>query len=287
MTPPTREHTSASLDWMPLTQLSTVSNEEAQAFYEDFSLAVGERDWLQPNLRHEQLKLLIRQLIDGRRGLRIADVGCGAGRMTDYLTRFGSVVGVDFSHAAVAAASRCAPGPTFLPGGLEALPAEPYDLITLFDVLEHIPREDRPHFIADLSRRLAPDGLLFCSMPHPAFTRRRRQLQDPALQIIDEEVELGDVVNEAASAGLQLLKFTAYDVFGGSPEYQALVFTPTRSPGGAPALTTRQLRLRRRLFGQRNVRRLRRVWLAARAARHGRLQTAYWFLTAQVPHVRS
>src|SRR5262249_10817931 len=163
--------------------------EEAQAFYEDFSLAVGERDWLQPNLRHEQLKLLIRQLADGRRGLRIGDVGCGAGTMTDYLTRFGSVVGIDFSRAAVDAASRCAPGPTFSPGGMEALPEGTYDLITLFDVLEHIPHEDRPQFIAELRSRLAPDGLLFCSMPHPAFTRRRRQLHDPALQIIDEEVE--------------------------------------------------------------------------------------------------
>jgi 2-polyprenyl-3-methyl-5-hydroxy-6-metoxy-1,4-benzoquinol methylase len=272
---------------VPLTQPSTVSSEEAQAFYEDFSLAVGERDWLQPNLRHEQLKLLIGQLLDGRRGLRIADVGCGAGTMTDYLTRFGSVVGIDFSRAAVDAASRCAAGPTFVPGGLEALPEGTYELITLFDVLEHIPRGDRPQFIAELRTRLAPGGLLFCSTPHPAFTRRRRQLSDPALQIIDEEVELGEVMAEAASAGLQLLNFSAYDVFAGSPEYQAMVFTPTLAPGGAPSLTSRRLRRRERLITQRNVRRLRRVWLAARAARHGRLRTAYWFLTASVPHVRS
>jgi SAM-dependent methyltransferase len=266
---------------------STLTAQDAQTFYEDFSLRVGERDWLQPNSRHEQLKLLIRQLLDGRRGLRIADVGCGAGTMTDYLTRYGSVVGVDFSRPAIAAASRCAPGPTFLAGGLEALPDRHYDLITLFDVLEHIPARDRPRFVANLADCLAPDGLLFCSTPHPASTRRRKVLADPTLQIIDEEVELSSVMNEATNAGLQLLNFATYDVFTGSPEYQAIVFTPKRTPGGVASLNTREFRLRQRLQARRETRRLRRVWFAARAARHGHLRTAYWFLTAPVPFVKS
>jgi 2-polyprenyl-3-methyl-5-hydroxy-6-metoxy-1,4-benzoquinol methylase len=219
--------------------------------------------------------------------LRIADVGCGAGTLTDYLTRYRSVVGVDFSRPAIATARRCAPGPAFLPGGLEALPDRRYDLITLFDVLEHIPVRDRPRFVADIAARLAPDGLLFCSTPHPASTRRRKLLEDPTLQIIDEEVELSRVMEEAATAGLQLLSFTTYDVFTGSPEYQAIVFTPNRAPAGVASLNTREFRLRQRLLARRDTRVLRRVWFAARAARHGHARTAYWFLTAPVPFVKS
>jgi hypothetical protein len=40
-----------------------VSDEDAQTFYEDFSLIAGERDWLHPDPRHERLKLLVRQLL--------------------------------------------------------------------------------------------------------------------------------------------------------------------------------------------------------------------------------
>jgi hypothetical protein len=160
-------------------------------------------------------------------------------------------------------------------------------LITLFDVLEHIPVRDRPRFVADIAARLAPDGLLFCSTPHPASTRRRKLLEDPTLQIIDEEVELSRVMEEAATAGLQLLSFTTYDVFTGSPEYQAMVFTPNRAPRGVASLNTREFRVRQRVLARRDTRLLRRVWFAARAARHGHVRTAYWFLTGPVPFVKS
>jgi hypothetical protein len=66
------------------------------------------------------------------------------------------------------------------------------------------------------------DGLLFCSTPYPAATAHRRAINDPTLQIIDEQVELSDIVVEARAAGLQLLRYEAFDVFAGSPEYQPL-----------------------------------------------------------------
>ena len=44
------------------------------------------------------------------------------------------------------------------------------------------------------------------------------------------------MVGEAASAGLQLLRYEAYDVFAGSPEYQLMVLTPRRAPGGPAVL---------------------------------------------------
>lgn len=261
--------------------------DEARDFYEDFSLAVGRRDWLQPNLRHEQLKLLVGALLAGRSGLRIADVGCGAGVMTDHLRRYGTVVGVDFSSAAIAAARRLAPDVTFLIGGLDELPEGRYDVLTLFDVLEHIPAPQRPAFIHGLSERLAPDGVLFISTPFPSATRYRRQAGDATLQVIDEEVELPALTAEAADAGLQLLRFEAFDVFVGSPEYQAMVFSRERAYGGAAALRPRALEQRRRLVERRRYRRVRRLRLAARALSRGDRTTAGWFLRGRPPAVRS
>ena len=218
--------------------------------------------------------------------MRIADVGCGGGVMTDYLTRFGTVVGVDFSTAAIAAAEERSSA-TFYPGGVEALPDTDYDLITLFDVLEHIPLDDRPRFIASLAERLKPTGLLFCSTPFPSATKRRKAINDPTLQIIDEEVELPAVMNEAAAAGLQLLSFTTYDVFSGSPEYQAFVFTCERAPGVGVSLSTPEFRWASKILTSPGVRLLRRLFYALRAGRNGRLKTSYWFLTAKSPPVSS
>jgi SAM-dependent methyltransferase len=267
--------------------MAEVTHEQSRAFYEDFSLAVGQRDWIVPNLRHEQLKLLVDAVLASRRKLRIADVGCGAGVMSDFLSRYGSVVGVDFSTAAIDAARRFTGRATFLPGGLEALPPGRYDFIALFDVLEHIPAHDRPGFIAEIRDRLADGGLVFFSTPFPSATHHKRAAGDPSLQIIDEEVELPAVVSEAAAAGLQLIRFEAYDVWGGSPEYQAMVFTPARSFGGPPGLRPRQLGRRANLVKRGSVHRARRLLFAARCLRRGRVGTMIWFLRGRFPDVRS
>ncbi len=265
----------------------SVSKDMARAYYEDFSLAVGLRDWLLPNLRHQQLKRFIDDLPARAAPGRILDVGCGAGLMTGHLTKYGSVTGIDFSSAAIGVARRLVPEADFQVRDAGDLPDGPFDLITLFDVLEHIPEADRPGALAGLAERLAPDGLLFMSTPHPDSTALRRARDDETLQVIDEEVRLEAVVAEAAAAGLQLLWYKAFDVFSGSPEYQAMVFTPGRTPGGPPRLRTPTIaRLSNRRV-RRVVHRSWRVRNAARVLRHGKVGTAWWFLTGTPPHVDS
>ena len=82
--------------------------DEAQAYYEHFSLVVGQRDWLRPNRRHARLRRLVDEQIEGS-GLRLLDVGCGAGVMTSHLTRYGEVTGTDFSSSAIELARRIVP----------------------------------------------------------------------------------------------------------------------------------------------------------------------------------
>lgn len=97
-----------------------------------------------------------------RGGRRILDVGCGDGRMFPMLSRFGAVEGLEPDEAART---------TILPEGtVHAAPfqrplpvAGPYDLITMFDVLEHL---DDPVAALQLCRELlAPDGLLVLTVP--------------------------------------------------------------------------------------------------------------------------
>ena len=96
----------------------------------------------------------------GTRG-RLLDVGCAYGFFLDSARARGwNVRGVDLSvHAVALARSRL--GPCVWPGTVDSLPAteEPFDAVTLLDVLEHL--ADPASVLHAIRRRLAPRGLLF------------------------------------------------------------------------------------------------------------------------------
>ena len=73
-------------------------------------------------------------MLAGRAGLRILDVGCGAGVLTHHLSPYGSALGIDFSGPAIELARRLAPEASFRVASLEDLGDECFDLITVFDV---------------------------------------------------------------------------------------------------------------------------------------------------------
>ena len=104
----------------------------------------------------------------GLNGLRILDVGCGGGLMSEALARFGAnVVGVDASPGNVAAARLHAESQHVtvdyrLGEPAEVLsPHERFDVVLALEVVEHV--SDVPAFLAAAADRLAPGGILFVS----------------------------------------------------------------------------------------------------------------------------
>lgn len=90
---------------------------------------------------------------------RVLDVGCGPGRFSTYCK--GPYKGIELNPQAVADAQRH--GRNVVLEKLEDQPEAAFDVVTLFQVLEHVP--DPQAFLAEAARRVAPGGRLIVTTP--------------------------------------------------------------------------------------------------------------------------
>ncbi|MET0991557.1 MAG: class I SAM-dependent methyltransferase [Lacisediminihabitans sp.] len=96
-------------------------------------------------------------------GGRVADVGCGPGRVTAHLSRLGlSIEGVDLSPRMVAVAREEHPSLAFSVGTMERLAfadASLAGVVAWYSII-HIPGERLPGVFAEFARVLSPGGQL-------------------------------------------------------------------------------------------------------------------------------
>ena len=131
--------------------------------YDQFFKAEDTHWWFQA--RRELLNTLLGTLYNGS-GLTIADVGCGTGGMMKTLSEYGRVTGVDESKKAREYCARR--------GFKDVLStpewdqsSEQYDLVTAFDVVEHI--DDDVGFLKKLYARIKPEGRILVTVPAYQF----------------------------------------------------------------------------------------------------------------------
>jgi 2-polyprenyl-3-methyl-5-hydroxy-6-metoxy-1,4-benzoquinol methylase len=101
-------------------------------------------------------------------GARVVDFGCGGGEFCALASAAGyDVVGIDVAEPPVATARKLHPGVEFrVADAAELAAAEPesFDLVTLWDVIEHV---KRPHaLVAACAALLRPGGLLALGTPN-------------------------------------------------------------------------------------------------------------------------
>ena len=104
---------------------------------------------------------------------RLLDVGCATGLFLQAMRHYGwQVTGVE-PNAEAAAYGRDTLGLDIFVGTLAEVtfPAQAFDVVTLWDVLEHV--HDPKATLAEISRLLRPGGLLVVSLPNPTSVEAR------------------------------------------------------------------------------------------------------------------
>jgi len=115
--------------------------------------------------RRAVILAVMQQHLKPRPGRRILDVGCGTGGNLAALRQFGQVEGLDHSEEALRfCRERLGPDFPLHRGALpEGLPPGRFDVVTAFDVLEHL--SDPVGTLRAIHQALEPDGTLVCAVP--------------------------------------------------------------------------------------------------------------------------
>ena len=136
--------------------------------YDHFFRAEERHWWFRA--RRRILTEVLRQALPGgeatRSGRAIADVGCGTGGMVELLSRFGTVTGVDEAPEAREYCARRGLSRILSPDEWERS-GERYDLVTAFDVVEHV--DDETAFLRRLAGHLRPGGRWLVTVPAYSF----------------------------------------------------------------------------------------------------------------------
>lgn len=122
--------------------------------------------------RNRIIAALVRRLTSSySENYRVLEVGCGTGNVLRVLSQIcpnGSVIGMDLFAEGLKYAQNRTPA-VLVQGDMHQPPfTQQFDVIGLFDVLEHLP-DDR-QVLSDLKGMLREDGVLLLTVPaHPAL----------------------------------------------------------------------------------------------------------------------
>jgi SAM-dependent methyltransferase len=113
---------------------------------------------------------ILKPELGNQRKTDVLDVGCGMGYLIMALQKMGfeNVSGIDTDQGQVAACRAKNLNVVHCEDSVQYLHqrASSFDMITAFDVIEHIPHEHQLPFVSALCTALRPGGMFICTVPN-------------------------------------------------------------------------------------------------------------------------
>jgi 2-polyprenyl-3-methyl-5-hydroxy-6-metoxy-1,4-benzoquinol methylase len=141
--------------------------------------------------------------------LRMIDVGCGRGWLTQMLSAYGHAEGVDPVEAVIRHARRMFPSVSFsvgCPRTLRQSPIfEPFDIVVCSEVIEHIPYDRQQVFVGELAQLLKKPGFAVLTTPRAEVFDSWMALTNHRLQPVDDWLTEGMLRMRMQKAGFHQL----------------------------------------------------------------------------------
>ncbi len=87
-----------------------------------------------------------------------------------------------------------------------------FDFITLFDVLEHIPKKNHGGVFEKINKLSNSDTVIAITVPDPYFISYIRKNNPEKLQVVDESIYLNEMISVFNENNLEILKYEKYGV---------------------------------------------------------------------------
>ena len=187
---------------------------------------------------NERLISLYKRLLNG--GLnadsRVLELGCGVGIFTKLLAKKvknGIIEAVDLSEKSVAVAKNELKDRNNIHFDVaDVVKYQPknsdFDMITLMDVIEHIPLDHHAELFTNLAEIATEKTNILINIPNPQYIGYVRINHPESLQVIDQEVELFTLMQHLEKNGLELAYFEKYGIWE-QDDYHFMVIRKKRN----------------------------------------------------------
>ncbi len=121
--------------------------------------------------------------------LRMLDVGCGRGWLTNLATMYGTCEGIEPVAGVVEHARKLFPHLRFEAGMADSVLTRsdfaPYDVVLTSEVIEHVPHGQKENFLAQLAQLLKPEGYLILTTPRGEMWEQWKTIAPPNQPVED------------------------------------------------------------------------------------------------------
>ncbi|GEM_PF-5212839 len=180
------------------------SKNDVSDYYDNFLQKLS-KDKDRPNQRHISIYRLIKEWSDENCKSAL-DLGCGIGLTTDFLSNLGiEAVGIDISPKLLEFSKLSGHRGTFIEADILKLDLQrEFDLICVFDCLEHVGISNITKIIEVINRHSHDRTRVLLTIPNPEYLGFLSDAAPNLLQIIDELPPLSEIIASFSRFGFKL-----------------------------------------------------------------------------------